>query len=696
MRYEYEKEPLTDINDVVRFLKQNPQNPYYDFDTDYTTNSSSYYDYLAKLKPLIQILAERIYDYDKELAKRFEEWDKRIETLPKELEDLLVEWLNDGTLEQIINVNIFNDLNDKIDNVNKEVNKRMEEVERTTPKIIENDIGVYVGKGGDYLTINDALEDLSRKFLPYKKDGLTVEIILLSNYVMKEQVIVSGVDLGWIVISSEKNESTVIDRDSMKINTIESRYPAFTGLDGATLPTINTHFEFSLGDKTSGFDGITVARGSKVELKPGSGVNNADRGLGAYYNSEAFCYMEGLTEGGMGLGAGSETGVVFQNCSGRAFMASYGSEIECARSQLQNCQGDHAVYIIWQSTGDLYQSNISGSKGTGIMCRDGSTCNARETDVSNCNIGYHATHAGVINARSLTESKWVGESAKNCKQYGALASYASTIELNGADVSNSLRNGIHASDGSIINANGLTGLNVADQAVSAFRNAMISVDGANVKFSKIGVLADSSSVISANSINASECIDYALLARNGSKISAQNSQIYHSKTSCHAINASTISCKGANAEGSEIGFYARFASTIDGENADARNCKLYGFYANEGSTINAVNSIADNISTIKTGTIVNQSVAYLSNRDSNINCRNSQAINCNIGCLSYEGSNVNASTCNMSNSLKNGYQVLRGSTLTAVGSVGKLSQEENTLKKEGIIYYYMPEGILEE
>src|SRR5699024_1017802 len=109
MRYEYEKEPLTDINDVIQFLKQSPQNPYYDFDTDYTTNSPSYYDYLAKLKPLIQILAEPIYDYDKELAKRFEEWDKRTENLPDELKRMFLEWIDDGTLARILSQLLLDD-----------------------------------------------------------------------------------------------------------------------------------------------------------------------------------------------------------------------------------------------------------------------------------------------------------------------------------------------------------------------------------------------------------------------------------------------------------------------------------------------------------------------------------------------------------------------------------------------------------
>lgn len=138
MRYEYEKEPLTDVKDVIRFLKQSPQNPYYDFDTDYTTNSPSYYDYLAKLKPLIQILAERIYDYDRELAKRFEEWDELIKKFPENVEKLLIEWLEDGTLEKIINENIFGDLNRKIDNLDKSVDDRINDFTSRTDKKISD------------------------------------------------------------------------------------------------------------------------------------------------------------------------------------------------------------------------------------------------------------------------------------------------------------------------------------------------------------------------------------------------------------------------------------------------------------------------------------------------------------------------------------------------------------------------------
>ena len=110
-KYEWDNHKDTNFSEFERFFRDSNIQPIYDSRSDYTTNAPSFYEYLSRHNHLIKILAQRIYDYDKELAKRFEEWDKRIENLPKELEELLIEWMNDGTLENIINENIFNDLN---------------------------------------------------------------------------------------------------------------------------------------------------------------------------------------------------------------------------------------------------------------------------------------------------------------------------------------------------------------------------------------------------------------------------------------------------------------------------------------------------------------------------------------------------------------------------------------------------------
>ena len=142
-KYEWDNHKDTNFSEFERFFRDSNIQPIYDTRSDYTTNAPSFYEYLSRHNHLIKILAKRIYDYDKELAKRFEEWDKRIENLPKELEDLLIEWLNDGTLENIINENIFNDLNNKIDTIDNDFKTSFFYDEITTTKEFKDNCGVY-------------------------------------------------------------------------------------------------------------------------------------------------------------------------------------------------------------------------------------------------------------------------------------------------------------------------------------------------------------------------------------------------------------------------------------------------------------------------------------------------------------------------------------------------------------------------
>ena len=94
-----------------------PIYPYYNDDNDYNTNAPSFYDYLAKNRHLLKELTEKVFNYDKELAKRFEEWDKNLETLPDDLKRMLEDWMADGTLAHLINEVIFEELNTKITSI---------------------------------------------------------------------------------------------------------------------------------------------------------------------------------------------------------------------------------------------------------------------------------------------------------------------------------------------------------------------------------------------------------------------------------------------------------------------------------------------------------------------------------------------------------------------------------------------------
>lgn len=69
---------------------RNRQFPRYPDDTDYTTNSPSYYDELARKQKLIKELAHKIWEYDKILAEKL-----------KEVEDTLQKYADilDGKIE---------------------------------------------------------------------------------------------------------------------------------------------------------------------------------------------------------------------------------------------------------------------------------------------------------------------------------------------------------------------------------------------------------------------------------------------------------------------------------------------------------------------------------------------------------------------------------------------------------------------
>lgn len=81
--------------------------PQYPTDADYQTNAPSYSDHIARHEQLMKYLANRVWEYDKELALRIAAWDKNLEEFDQEVMNLLREWIDDGTFAQIINEEIF-------------------------------------------------------------------------------------------------------------------------------------------------------------------------------------------------------------------------------------------------------------------------------------------------------------------------------------------------------------------------------------------------------------------------------------------------------------------------------------------------------------------------------------------------------------------------------------------------------------
>jgi len=162
--------------------------------------------------------------------------------------------------------------------------------------VLQADTTVTVGSGGDYATINEALEYLSQFFPAYIQEGYTAEISLLTGFVMSEQVIAKGVNLGWITITSVDAE-VVIDRSALTIG-FEGAFPAFAACNG-TLPIIDVLFNMDSSGSATTRDGINISTNSDATALPGKGVKNAG-GKGAFIAKTSRAELDGAVFTGAG------------------------------------------------------------------------------------------------------------------------------------------------------------------------------------------------------------------------------------------------------------------------------------------------------------------------------------------------------------------------------------------------------------
>jgi len=217
-------------------------------------------------------------------------------------------------------------------------------------------ITVTVGSGGDYATINQALEYLSGFYPLYKSSGVTATINLLSGFVMAEQVLVRGLDLGWITIVGEDAE-TIITHTALT-TAFYSSYPAFGVDKGGTSPVIGQLFRFNV-EKVGG-------------------------------------EKHGLVT----LGAGSSADVL----SGKGFIGA----------------GTHGIFAKRGSTINAYGANCSNAGAVGIFALDGSTINARSANCSNAGtVGIYADTASTINAYEAIIQNQTTGTARIIVEYGS-------------------------------------------------------------------------------------------------------------------------------------------------------------------------------------------------------------------------------------------------------------------------------------
>lgn len=315
---------------------------------------------------------------------------------------------------------------------------------------IVEDMAVTVGNGGDYVTINDAVNALSVK--PHE-NGVTATVMLKSGFVMSEQLTVEGIDLSWISIESE-DDVVEVDGTGFGVNIDIPAHggysavriaSAFASIHGGYLPIINALFEF-VGETGRNRTGITAYDNSSVSVGKGCGIKHGQTNL--YLTGSAYGY--------------AFSGV---------FDDSYDHAINVFRTSIlaggaiSGCNaGNIGCYVDSNSTAELSHAHFNNCTNGGLRVETGCNCAATELNVSSNTNGYGLEVANGgrfsgrdinadgckdgISAKSGAVISIVSGTAKNCTEYGLYAQSSHGV-VSGVDLSGAGKNGAYASASNI-------------------------------------------------------------------------------------------------------------------------------------------------------------------------------------------------------------------------------------------------------
>lgn len=116
---------------------------WYNQEADYNTNAKSYMDYLARHNKFMKVLVEDYEVFKEILIEEFKQFQlntdetidsfqSRLDNIQQEMTDLFIEWTKDGTLDTIINENIFSQKVDRseLEPLNTDINHLEEKIDK--------------------------------------------------------------------------------------------------------------------------------------------------------------------------------------------------------------------------------------------------------------------------------------------------------------------------------------------------------------------------------------------------------------------------------------------------------------------------------------------------------------------------------------------------------------------------------------
>ena len=442
------------------------------------------------------------------------------------------------------------------------------------------DLTLSVGNGGDTNSINTAIDFLSKKIVKYKQNGIKAEIKLLSGFVMSEQVVVDGLDLGWISITSEDAVVT-INRSALTQNTVGlpsydgvtlavTSYAAFTGKNNAVLPQISCLFSMDTTGTGTSRDGICLVNGAQAVIHKDCGFTNAG-GKGAYVVQGSALIANGskLTNaGGGGISCFRNSRVAFRGgdvsgATGHGLYLDSASSMD-AQGVIINGAGDNGIYLDGGSVIACPNATITNVTTNGIYCINGSTADAHNAVINGTGARGVSCASAIVSVKGSTISN-IGTDA--------IYSSGGTVSVDDAKLNTITRYAIQGVYGASISASRVEINNILEIAVNVDTASVVALTNGKIdNASKAAIVSANASKVAANNIIINSAGSRGIQCEGGSNISVRNAQILNSKSDgIYCAYGATVNADGATVTGSTgKGVYAIYGGLINARNVNAR------------------------------------------------------------------------------------------------------------------------------
>src|SRR5699024_3689843 len=160
------------------------------------------------LKEIEEKLTDYIEQNEKLLSEMLEKWDKRIEEMPEEMRSLFVVWLEDGTLEEIINHDVLGNKADQ------------SELDKTNEQLVLTG-GIYLGFEPFKINTNEEITDTINQAIEHAHANKISKVIIPEGHYYID--VVKGIRMKDNVDVVFEGNSTVLEA----LPTNEQRYAIF-------------------------------------------------------------------------------------------------------------------------------------------------------------------------------------------------------------------------------------------------------------------------------------------------------------------------------------------------------------------------------------------------------------------------------------------------------------------------------------